>query len=191
MDESNETPELYTTDPEMRQLLGLFDVPAFARRGQELEFALERLDARCRREREAMLDMVRLRVRQWASLSTGTDDFAPLDRDPSSLSALEASPLPWASSAGSARRRMNAARELIASVDRFNRRWSKFVLDLNLGPINRLIDHYNAHYVFEKECVFRSSRVASRGFRPRTQVTPEGLLDAHPCLPALALRPPS
>jgi hypothetical protein len=84
---------------------------------------------------------------------------------------------------------MNAARDLIASVDRFNRRWSKFMLDLNLDPINRLIDHYNAHYLFEKECVFRSARVASRGFRPRPRITPETLLADHPRLPALAHRP--
>src|SRR4051812_46529222 len=68
------TDEIAVTDPEMRQLLGLFDVPAFARRGQDLEATLEALESRLGRERSAMLEMVRLRLRQWAATATSPED---------------------------------------------------------------------------------------------------------------------
>src|SRR4051812_19062823 len=114
MDDSQETPELATSDPEMRQLLGLFDVPAFARRGQELEFALDRLRARCLREREEMLAMVRLRLRQWASAATGPEDGRDLFAAP--IDALwplaSADPPAWAPAPGPARRRLATARDL-------------------------------------------------------------------------------
>ncbi len=191
MDHANETPELTTTDPEMRQLLGLFDVPAFARRGYELEFSLDRLGVRCRRERREMLDMVIVRLRQWASVATGPDDepdhlvgsLAPLRH---AVGPVEA-PWPWAVSPAPKRRRIKAARELAASVDRFNRRWLRYLNELKLDPLNLMIDRYNAYYLLEKECAFGSSRVASRSFRPMSRLTPEGLLEDHPLLPAVEL----
>src|SRR5947209_18010438 len=72
MDDAAEIPPIeMTTDTEVRELLGLFDAPAFVRRGQDLEYGLSRLHAYCRRRREAMLDMVRIRLRQWAAAITG------------------------------------------------------------------------------------------------------------------------
>ena len=85
MDETDDSTPMTNVDAEMKELLGLFDVPAFARRGQDLEYALARLHDRCRRERLGMLDMVRLRLRQWSRAATGPDDWrttfaAPIDR---------------------------------------------------------------------------------------------------------------
>lgn len=191
MDDSDETPELTTTDPEMRQLLGMFDVPAFARRGQELEHATDHLHARCRREREAMLDMVHLRLRQWGREATGPEDGVEMFAVPPEalriVLGLEA--IAWSAVAGAARRRMIASQDLIASVSRFNRRWQRFLTDLKLDPINQRIEHYNRYYLLEKECVFGSSRVASRGFEPRKRLTPEVLLEDHPFLPEVGRRP--
>ena len=87
MDEESAPPIETTNDPELRQMLGLFDAPAFARRGQDLEHALARLHARLRKVRSEMLDMVRLRLRQLASVSAGPDDASsifsgPIDRPP-------------------------------------------------------------------------------------------------------------
>ena len=76
MDESDESNPLTSTETEIKELLGLFDAPAFVRRGQDLEYALGRLHARCRHQRESLLEMVRLRLRQWASVATGPDDQA-------------------------------------------------------------------------------------------------------------------
>jgi hypothetical protein len=181
------TDEIAVTDPEMRQLLGMFDVPAFARRGQDLEFSLEALAARLRRERSAMLDMVRLRLRQWAAAATSPDDGA--EHFPASLrplvAALGGDPPAWSAVPGSRRRRAGAARDLIASVERFNRRWAKLLDELDLRPINAKIDAYNRYYLIEKECVFGSARLASRAFSPRPGVSVESLRECHPMLPSL------
>ena len=32
-------PRMMSVDPEIKELLGLFDLPAFARRGQDLEYS--------------------------------------------------------------------------------------------------------------------------------------------------------
>jgi hypothetical protein len=185
MDEAEEAPSVEITDPEMRQMLGMFDVPAFARRGQDLEYALRRLGDRCERERESMLEMVRLRLRQWSRVVTGPDDWraafsAPIDAlwlltgtDPPAWSDQEAPP----------RRQVAVARNLVASVNRFNRRWDKFITEINLDFINRSIDQYNHYYVLEKECCLGSARLAARHFVPRPLVSPENLLADYPLLP--------
>ncbi len=97
-------------DSEIKELMGLFDVPAFARRGQDLEYALKRIHARCLQVREESLPMVRLRLRQWSRVATGPDDWSevftgPLDslwerRNPSRQSGPGGSPprgksVPW------------------------------------------------------------------------------------------------
>ena len=51
MDEADESNPLVSTESEIKELLCLFDAPAFARRGTDLEYALGRLHARCRRQR--------------------------------------------------------------------------------------------------------------------------------------------
>ena len=182
--EPGETPELAVSDPEMRQILGMFDVPAFARRGQELEFALDHLRARLHREREARLDMVRMRLRQWCAVATSPADGPDLLNVPALIEALSVSTPPvWASTPAPRRRRMAVARDLCASVERFNRRWTAFLDKMNLGPINAMIDNYNRYYLFEKECAFGSSRAAARNFRPIRPVTVEGLRPEHPLLP--------
>ena len=182
--EPGETPELAVSDPEMRQLLGMYGVPAFARRGQELEFALDHLRNGLVREREARLDMVRLRLRQWCEVATSPDDGSDLRNVPALIEALHLSKPPaWASSPAPRRRRLAVARDMLASIERFNRRWTAFLDGLNLDPINTMIDHYNRYYLLEKECAFASSRAASRNFRPIRPRTVEGLRAEHPPLP--------
>ena len=183
---SEDTPELAVTDPEMRQLLGMFEVPAFARRGQDLEFLLARLRDRLVRERGAMLVMVRLRIRQWTSVAVSYADGSDLISGPieESIRRVMNEPPPnWAASPGPKRKRIVAARDLIASVDRFNRRWSKFLNELKLEPFNARIDDYNRYYLLEKECAFGSAKVAARGFQEVSRLTVEGLLEDHPLLP--------
>ncbi len=186
MDESEESSlTTSTTEAEIKELLGLFDTPAFARRGQELEYAVARLHARCRREREGLLEMVHLRLRQWSGAATGPDDLegafaAPIDR----LWTLAAAPTPtWAAVAAPSRRRRAVARDLVASVNRFNRRWAAFLGQLNLAPVNRMIDEYNRYYVLEKECVLGSVRLALHQFTPRTPLDLDALGAAYPPLP--------
>lgn len=173
-------------DPEFRQMLGMFDVPAFARRGQDLEFAEKRLRERCRHEREQKLDMVRLRLKQWALAVEGPESWPcaftrPIDE---LWEHVAADPPQWGVSLATPRRLHSRARDLAASVARFNHRWESFLKhDLNLAPINHMIDQYNRYYVFEKECLFRSAKIAARLFEPRPPITFEQLLAEYPLLP--------
>lgn len=180
-------------DIDARELLGLFDVPAFARRGQELEQALARLHARCRRERENLLEMVCLRLRQCAAVA-GSDTWPASFAEPFAVICTEAgdevAPNGQTTRSVSLRRRLAIARELIASVIRFNRRWNAFLTRLNLTPINEQIEHYNLYYVFEKECLIRSAHLAARDFVSHPRVTIEALWVEYPCLPVPKLRDP-
>lgn len=176
-------------ETEIKELLGLFDAPAFARRGQDLEYALARLHHHCARQRDAMLDMVRVRLRQWSSAVTGPEGWsssftAPIDP----LWTLGgAEPPAWTDRLAPIRRRRTIARDLVASVNRFNRRWSGYLDGLDLEPLNRTVDLYNRYYLLEKECSLGSARLAARHFVPQARVTREALLNAHPTLPVPGL----
>jgi len=185
MDERDDATPLGGVEAEIKELLGLFDVPAFARRGQEVEYARVRLRARCAGARSGMLDMVRLRLRQWAAAASGPADasrFFAVPIDP--LWALAGAENPrWGVRPDSPRRLRAIARDLVASSERFNRRWARFLDALDLAPINRQIDHYNRYYVLEKECVLGSARLAARHFTPLPPIGLDELRSEHPTLP--------
>jgi hypothetical protein len=185
------TPVVGGDDAGIMEILGLFDVPAFARRGHELEYALSRLARRVERERTAMLDMVQLRLRQWSSVSAGPDDWSDVFTAPVAALFLLActETVSWAEYSAPSRRRRVVGRDLAASVARFNRRWTDFLEKLKLESVNRQIDHYNRYYVLEKECVIGSARLAARHFVPRPILTTAMLLAHHPTLPVLELVP--
>ena len=185
MSESEESTPMTSGDPEINELLGLFDVPAFARRGQDLEYSLSRLDERCRRQRNEMLDPVRMRLRQWARAVTRPDDWAVAFAAPIEplWPLCQAEPPVWSDRPANLHRGRVIARELQASVSRFNRRWTKFLEEIKLESVNRAIDQYNRYYVLEKECVLGSPRLAARHFTPRAFLTVEGLLATYPVLP--------
>ena len=171
MDE--ETDETLSTlsgdiDTEIKEMMGLFDSPSFARRGLELEEMLRRVDVRCRQARGERLDMVRVRLRQWTRVAAGTGDCAAVFAAPIEplWTLSDAEPPQWAATSGPRHRQLAVARDLIAAVERFNRRWVDFIGSLNLGPANVVIDHYNRYYVLEKECVMGSARLAARFFIP-------------------------
>ena len=176
-------------DTEIKEMMGLFDSPSFARRGLELEEMLRRVDLRCRQARGERLDMVRVRLRQWTRVAAGPADWAAVFA--ASIEPLwylsEAEPPQWAAAGGPRHRQLTAARDLIAAVERFNRRWAEFIESLNLDPANVVIDHYNRYYVLEKECVMGSGRLAARFFTPVATLTREWLLRDHPLLPVPSL----
>lgn len=182
LDDAGQVP-IPEADP--KELLGLYDVPAFARRGQDVETALSRLKGRCAFVRAEMLEMVRLRLRQWSGVAVGPEDFEGTFES-SIWPIFEAAgyaPAAWASSPGSRRQRATVARDLASSVARFNSRWGTFVEGLNLGPLNDRIDQYNRYYLIEKECAMGSHRLASRLFVPLPPLTREELVRDHPLLP--------
>ena len=173
-------------ETEIQQLFGLFDVPSYARRGLDLENGLARLHGRCDAARSAMLEMVRMRLRQWAAVASGPDDWRDTFGAPvAPLWALvgHEEPPPWSDRPGTPRRRRAAARDLIASVDRFNRRWSEFLGRLDLDPVNTRIDAYNRYYLLEKECALGNHRLAQRFFRRLEPISHAALFARHPTLP--------
>ena len=190
MDEADDLNPLGGVEAEIKELLGLFDVPAFARRGQDVEHSRLRLNHRCMRTRSGLLDMFRLRLRQWAAAATGPGTALTVFTGPiDSLWPLTHAPEPkWTVRADSPRRLRAIGRDLIASAERFNGRWAEQLDRLDLGPINQQILNYNRYYVLEKECVVGSSRLASRHFVPLTPVTLDDLRAAHPFLPVPQLR---
>jgi hypothetical protein len=172
-------------ETEVKELMGLFDLPAFARRGQEVEYSQQRLHDRCRAQRGDLLDMVRMRLRQWASSVTGPGDWRSIFA--SSIEPLwslsDAEEPRWSRSAAPGRRRLAVARDLIAAVLRFNTRWARHLDRVDLAPVNHAIERYNRYYVIEKECVVGSARIAARHFVPLTRIDKEILLQSHPTLP--------
>jgi hypothetical protein len=172
-------------ETEVKELLGLFDLPAFARRGQDLELTVRRMHARCRTARLQLLDMVHLRLRQWSGAALGPEDWPGVFA--ASIEPIwrlsEADPPQWAATRAASRRRQAIARDLVAAVTRFNRRWLKTVDRLNLEPANLVIEQYNRYYVLEKECVMGSPRLAARHFSPVPPFTRTMLLEQHPTLP--------
>ena len=177
-------------ETEIKEMMGLFDAPAFARRGHELEEMLRRVDARCRQARIERLDMVRVRLRQWTRVATGPDAWTSVFT--ASIEPLwplcEAEPPQWAATRRPRHRQLAVARDLVAAVERFNRRWAAFVESINLGPANVVIDHYNRYYVLEKECVMGSARLAARFFTPIASLDPPSSSCCdHPLLPVPGL----
>jgi len=172
-------------ETEVKELMGLFDLPAFARRGQDLDFTLRRLHNRCRAARGPLLDMVRVRLRQWSSAVIGPESWSLVfTRSIEPLWPLSgAEPPQWAGAPAPIRRQRLIGRDLIESVLRFNRRWTQFLDRLNLDPTNHAIDQYNRYYVLEKECVMGSPRLAARHFTPVPMLSTQMLLHDHPPLP--------
>jgi hypothetical protein len=192
VDDADGSPPTLSGDieTEVKEMMGLFDVPAFARRGHDLEITLRRLHERCQKARFQLLDMVHLRLRQWSRAVTGPSAWTAVFTG--SIEPLwplaTAEPPIWGEIAAPLRRQRIIAGDLIAAVLRFNRRWEQFVTQLNLEPVNTVIDRYNRYYVLEKECVLGSARLAARHFQAVPLLTTATLLDKHPPLPVPELR---
>ncbi len=137
-----------------------------------------------------MLDMVRLRLRQWAAAAHGLGgrvrgvfaaSIAPL------WPLRDAEPPRWAGRTASLWRLRSIARDLIANIERFNRRWAEYLERLDLAPINRQVDDYNRYYLLEKECSLGSARLAARNFVPKSHVSLDDLRAELPPLPVPVL----
>jgi hypothetical protein len=168
-------------DPELNELLGLFDAPAFARRGLELEYAINRLHERCQRERSSRCEMIRVRLRQWAGAATGSDCWTEVFRTPIDelWSFCGAEAPSWSERLAPLRRRREIGHDLVASVIRFNTRWERYLDQLKLDLVNRAIDDFNRYYTLEKECVVGSARLAAQHFVPRARITRDSLLAVY------------
>jgi hypothetical protein len=73
------------------------------------------------------------------------------------------------------------------TLRRFNRRWIKFVREVDLTAVNVARDKYNRYYLLEKECVVGSAHLARRGFSPLDPLTLRDVESALPPLPEVVL----
>jgi hypothetical protein len=175
---------------EMNELLGLFDAPAYIRRARGVEQALDFVLLRGRQRRDEWLAMPRLRLGQLHALAGGWEAVRPLLADDEQVEVLERlrealsprlrAPLGRTTSARVLRRALG---ELVASLERFNRRWREYLGKIDVALINELRDGYNRHYVVEKACALRSDLLARTGFAPLPPLTFEELERHLPLLP--------
>ena len=191
MDESDESNPMTSTETEIKELLGLFDAPAFVRRGQDLESR-----ARTGAPRGAGTSatpclrwsaFASASGRAWPPVPTIERGHSPC-RSPHSGPSRRRSPRLGAPT-GLVPPPPRRARDLVASVIRFNDRWAAVLDQLNLDPVNRMIDQYNRYYVLEKECVLGSARLAQRHFTPKVHLTCTALGEEYPPLPVPGLLP--
>lgn len=168
--------------------MAAFDAPAFVRRARQVEDSWTLLLDRCRFEQRRLLELPRMRIGRLMALAVprslleGLVPGAELERleqlhrewDPHLRSPVKP--------ARSAKELADALSDLARSFERFNRRWSKFLNELELESINQLRRDYNRFYVLEKECALFSSRIARDGFLPLPMITTADLLAEFPLL---------
>jgi hypothetical protein len=169
--------------------LPLSDAPAFVRRAQELESVWHTLLEQCRRERESLLKMPKLRLGVLVAITPDGDVFNGLWTSPDQAQYLRQLHMEWQPvlrsphpPAQSAAELQDAISRLVDSFTRFNKRWQKAIEKLNLRRINDLCEDYNRFYVVEKEAALRSAKVARAGFVPLDPVTVDRLLARYPLL---------
>jgi len=174
----------------LKRFMAQYDVPAYVRRERQVQEAFEELLQHCRRQREKWLVMVRLRLGCLQGLAGNWDRLLPFLAGPEATAVLRElestlqprlrAPLDRTSSARVLRK---ALRELVESIEHFNRRWLPYLQTVDPTEVNVLRERYNQFYLLEKECAFRSARLAGHGFRRLKPVTVETLAALLPPLP--------
>jgi len=173
----------------LAEVAARFGAPAFVRRARQVQDAFDELVRRCQKQRDEWLDQVRIPWKWLVEMAGNLETLPPLLVDVDSfnrlneLAAILAIPVPDCGLISSLRRLRTGLRELRYSIERFNRRWQKFLEDLNLVEINKRREDYNRYYVLEKECALRSVRLARLGFLPLAPITADDLLALMPPLP--------
>jgi hypothetical protein len=182
-------------DRVLQELVGRYDAPAYVRRARAVEGAYQDLLARCRVQKAEWAAMVRLRVGQLFALAQTPEALQPLLADEAQLQMLcelhadmapelrvpvEPTRSQWTLRA--------ALRDLIESIERFNRRWQEYLRDFDVSYVNTLREGYNRYYLLEKECAMRSAAVARRGFSRLEPLRPEEVAELFPPIQVPRLR---
>jgi hypothetical protein len=173
----------------VKQFQAQFDVPAFVRRAQRVQEALDQLVAGCRRQRDQWLIMARIRLGMlkglagdWERLScwlADGDRVKVLMDLETELTPRLRSRIEPTSSARKLRRALQALKE---SLEYFNHRWRAYLSSVDLSGVNELREGYNRYYLLEKECAMRSPRLARQGFRRLEPLTAHELAALLPPL---------
>jgi hypothetical protein len=172
---------------ELGHLLSHYDAPAFVRRDRRVREAFDRLLDRCRRQRDEWLEMVRIRIGALYALAGDWGSLALLLADEEQIHVLRQLHVTLEPElrvpeepTSSIRILRRALRELVESLERFNRRWRQFLQEVDLMEVNDLREGYNRYYLLEKECALRSARLARQRFQPFESVTREELAARFP-----------
>jgi hypothetical protein len=180
------------SDDELRVRMTIaaqYDAPAYVRRARGVEAAWDDLLARGRRKRTEWLFGVRLHLGSLRAGARSWSDLRHLLADDEHLTVLErlhaeaGDPEVPMTGPADDRGRRRALLRLRAGVERFNRRWDRYVHELDLDEINRLRDGYNRYYLLEKECAVGPAWLLPQLFRKLPPVTASDVLDALPRLP--------
>jgi hypothetical protein len=173
-----------------KRVSSYYDVPAYMRRGRRVQEVYDELLARCRHKRAEFAQIVRIRIGvlqalagDWQALRSCLANDEQLDVLQTLFVQLEPklrAPVEPTTSRGVLRREL---RDLIASIERFNRRWQEFLAAADLTGVNEARDGYNRYYVLEKECAVRSPTLARQGFRRLEPLSYAELFDVLPLLP--------
>jgi hypothetical protein len=172
------------------QVLSQYDVPAFVRRGRQVQEAHEDLLRCCRQKRAEWLALPALRMGRLAALAVDLEQLTPLLSDADQVDVLrqlytELDPqLRVPVAAATSRRQLRTAlQELCECLQRFNRRWIDYLAKVDLALVNGIRADYNRYYLLEKECSMRSPVLARIGFRPLRPLTLDDLTAELPPLP--------
>ena len=158
---------------EFMKMLAEHDAPpAYIQRAQRVEQVWESLLKSCRIARLEMLELVATRLgmlallidQRWDVLATHltNPDVVPQliglyeELQPTIRVALEPTT--------SQRRIRSALKDLIASLERFNRRWQSYVDAVDLSSVNYERQQYNDYYLVEKSAALGSDKLAEMGF---------------------------
>jgi len=174
------------------------EVPAFLRRAQSVDEALVKLLEQCKSQRAVMLRWPWMHLCILADrLSHDWSLLGPYLADNRHVTCFEHLYVEWkvlleakAVSSNAWRSTPRILRDFVEAVQRFNKAWNKFLVDLNLEDINHLRRDFNTHYPVEKACAFASEDVERLGFTPLDPVTIEQLHAEFPpvALPALQIQ---
>lgn len=174
----------------VNQFVAHYDAPAYVRRARGVQDALDGLLARCHRQRDEWLPMVRTRLAVLRALAGDWQQLRPWLADDEQITTLEClvttlrprlrGQMEPTSSPRVLRR---ALQELRESLVRFNRRWQAHLDEVDLSEVNRLRDGYNRYYLLEKECAVRSTSLARQGFTRLPPLTRDDLVSLLPPLP--------
>jgi hypothetical protein len=174
----------------VKRFMSHYDAPAYARRARQVQDAYDHLLGRCRRQREEWLPMARLRLGLLRGLAGEWGTLRPLLADDLQIAVLQERETALAprlrvpvEPTASRRTHEQALQELRESLERFNRRWQEFLGKVDVTRVNELRDGYNRYYLLEKECAFRSPRLARQGFRRLEPLTLDDLAAVLPPLP--------